>query len=414
MAGNDIFAPPTKEELSAVSDPFSAPPSKAELTSHAKPHGDEVEAFGTGLSNIASGGYLPQIVGGASSAAVKLQNLYDKYINDYDGPTADSSYTKFRDQAIKHQDKLYAENPLSYGAGAVTGGIASSLLLPGANLAKGADLAKAASLGQKARAAAKVGGAYGFLQNPGDVEGEVSPLQLLDRSINGGLGAGFGAAGAALGHGVDKGASYIGNKLSGVAEDKAFKALGPYSKEARLAVDKGTVDRTGRTLLDEGVFSGLGPKSYEEIGQRAANVADTKGAKIGDYLGELSQAAQAAEAGGQSGLSVSRKAVADQARKDLLNPNKELPGVAQANKKIEQMLNTFENGSMESLPVNEAELLKRSVGKEINWDRMKGQDIPLQEQVSRSLYGGLKGGVENTANTIEAQTGSKTPGMFNN
>lgn len=254
--------------------------------SQEKPKGREGEAFAHGASNAVTLGYMPQLVAAASVPAVKLANLYDKYIDGYEGPQAEPSYTKIRDDYIAERDQLAKENPLSYGAGAVTGTVAGSLVAPGAGLLKGASLA------QKAKGAAALGGIYGGLANPGDVQGEISPLQLKDRGINATVGAGVGAGVAGAGHMIGKGVNSLAAKSKDFAEKRAFDALGGTKGDVVSATEKGILNKTGRQLLDEDIV---------RFGSGKQAIADRLEQSVADKSGALKKAISEVQTG--AGLS---------------------------------------------------------------------------------------------------------------
>lgn len=124
-----------------------------------------------------------------------------------EGISNNEDYVKRRDQAISEMKQGEANYPGAAQEGKAVGFLAPMLLSGGGSAAiEGAEaLTEAApfisNLIKGTAKSAATAGAYAGLQNPGDIEGEVSPIQLGERIGNAGEGALFGAkigAGASL------------------------------------------------------------------------------------------------------------------------------------------------------------------------------------------------------------------------
>lgn len=230
MASNDLFAPPTKEELalakpqSAQQDLF-APPSKDEmamaqgkpavqgllskgvdalskghgpgsiffkglnmLVNHKPGAGDQNPAQSpaqTGLehgANMLTGNYLPQL---QSAAEGPMTSALNKMTGNSVEP---DSYVDARDKNIARLALEEKQNPNAAFAGKVEGGGLGTALLPVPELKA---LEKAGILGAAAKGAL-VGGAYGAAQNPGDAPGKIDPIQYDKRVANAETNAKFG------------------------------------------------------------------------------------------------------------------------------------------------------------------------------------------------------------------------------
>jgi hypothetical protein len=204
-------------------------------------------------------GYLPHAQAG-------LSKLIDPSI----------SYTAERDSNIKRLAVQRAENPKSAMLG--TGlGVGASLLLPAGAIAKGAGVAGKLAQG------AKMGAIYGGLANPGDTEGDISPLQLEARGKNAAVGAGLGAGTAGLAELIGAGASKASGYLKGKAEEKAVKSFGG-NAEYRKLHEKGLVNQLGRSALDEGVVTPFSTPSRLE--GRAETLKEKAGERVGRILDE--------------------------------------------------------------------------------------------------------------------------------
>lgn len=355
----------------------------------------------TGVKHIAqmgSGGFSDELAGlfEGGGQAVGLKGLGGpmKDISfDDNGPTLDwetlrDAYRRGRNLERESLKKGAEQNPKSAFVGDIIGGSVSPLN-------------KIASGMSAIKGGATLGGIYGL----GGSESEDVIGLAKDTALGAGLGGAIGGAVDVAAPYIDKGVKYAGGKLKDIAENRAFKALGPYQKDTVKAFDKDQINKIGRTALDEGVITNV-PRGYETLAERASNAKEIAGKNVGDYIERLAEAEKAFQQKGQSVMpgftsGLDRKAIADSMRKDLLNPNVDIPGVAAKNERIENLISQFANGEEKSIPLLKAEMLKRSVNKEINFNRLKGADIPLEEQVQRSLSNKLKTGVEDYADILD-------------
>lgn len=412
MMGFDPKAYLAKKTQVAQSEPPKVFNPKAYLASKqaspevaAEPEARTGEAIKQGAAQGLLLGYLPQVQSAIEGPAAKV---YD-WANGTNVSEQLGDYTKRRDDIIKDQEKLAAENPKAYMGGQIGGGIASFALAGAASAP-----AKAASVGQRFLQAGTTGAKLGLISNPGDKEGEVG-LQPKERVMNTGIGAVSGLLGQAGGEAIDASKNAVSGYFKKKAQEQAFKAMGPYARDTIKAFDKNQVHQTGQVLIDEGVVGGV-PTNLEKIGERANQALDRKGKAIDGYLNDLSKAEKKVTQPNpglvpegttppitQAG--VNRKQIADSLRQDLIVSDESIPGAAAKNQKIHALINEFESGNDSLIPALKAEQMKRSVGKEINWDRLPGADIPLEEQVQRGLYGKLKTGVEDAGRALEEHTG---------
>lgn len=251
------------------------------LATKSVPEPRGAQALAAGVGNGLTLGHSAQL--GAAIAPV-----IDKGINFFTGlRTPDDTYVQRRDENIASQNALKESNPGMFGAGEVAGSLASTAVPGGIAaklglLKKGAQsvvtaeqvskLAKAASLAKPVGEAGAIGATIAGLQNPGDVEGEVSPIQFGQRVDNAKVGTLIGA-GAKVGlDGLSKIANTSGAGLKSLAEIKAFKSTGAVKKHFDKAYGKGKVNEIGRQLLDdEVVTAGATPK---KIGERLTTLID--------------------------------------------------------------------------------------------------------------------------------------------
>lgn len=143
-----------------------------------------------GFGETATLGYLPQIQAGIEKILPNPTADADAKLKAMGIDVPEQSYVQMRDENIARQGQLAKQNPGASMAGKGAGIVASMAMpLPGA------------AMGKVARSALQ-GGITGAAYNPGDVKGEVNPLQLEERAPNAALGTLFGTAGGLAGKGI--------------------------------------------------------------------------------------------------------------------------------------------------------------------------------------------------------------------
>lgn len=220
-----------------------------------------IEAFVSGLGKGATFGYLPQIqaatepliqgaldlIGGGSDAQLKAQgfNIQPK----------EESYTQRRDKAIAEQLALQESNPYASTtgelAGAISGGFAS-----GAPLTKLLGVPAATGLGRLGQAAA-TGAITGAIRNPGDVQGEVSPIQAGERASNIASDALTGAIFQGGLEAIGKTGKFIRNAGKGIdksVQKYAFEAVSPSKAVSTKAVKDRSIYKVGQTIIDNNLI----------------------------------------------------------------------------------------------------------------------------------------------------------------
>jgi len=307
-----------------------------------------------------------------------------------------STYLDRRESFKKQLQDVSDAAPIAALLGGVSGAVA-----PGAAIQKGVVKALPA-LGKMAIGLPAVTGAIeAGLTNPGSQAGEADPVQLEERLRAAGIGglAGFG------GGAIAKYLPSLASKLMGSAKASAFKALGPYSRDVIKANEKDAIGKIGQTLLDEGVISAK-PKSYEELAKVLGSKKELAGQDIGEFIKglEARSLSQAAETGAaMPGLN--RQAMAEALSKDLVVPSKEAI-FTNKNEKFKDLIQQFASTDA-PIGLSEAQALKKTLGSQINWDRLPGADIPDEEKFLRSLYNKVSTGIEDTAETMAGAEGAK-------
>lgn len=362
----------------------------------------------TGLKTAADEftlGYTPQLVGAFKAA------------------TSDTPYVEARDEYAKELAMLKKANPVAAGIGTV-GGIAGGLLVPagaigmagklGLKVGRGAKalvqggkaLSVAQRAGQAAKTGAKVGALYGLLQNPGDVEGEVSPIQPVERLVGAGTGA---AAGSVLGGGMSlagDGASKLGQLLRKKSQEQAFSSLGPRQATSTKYGQKGQDLKIGQAALDEGVIGKL-PRGKEKLLERAEQKLEEAGRQIGDNIDELSKIESVLKEQGQN-VGIDKKAIAAKLS-ELIDPSES--GDPKFNKFVKNQIDFFlEAGEGRPLlDIATAHKQKANIGKNnINWMRVKKGEATSKDKYFLKLREILSDAELDSADVIAKSGGNES------
>lgn len=236
-----------------------------------------LESGAMGMAQGVSLGFADEI-GGAAKAT-------------YDVTFGDASMSELSEQYSKHRDYLREEfkeaeenNPKSFMAGDITGGIGTAII-PGLGAAKGLS------------AVMKVGATAGAISGIGRSEDEDLDDQLIDGLLGGATGAAFAGAGQA----VAKGAGKFLGKASKFLDDEAGmelrRALGFTSQTAkknleRVAGAKGFSSvKALREIADEvdlegkPIFSSF--RSIEDSFEALKGKVDFHGRNIGNIVGQV-------------------------------------------------------------------------------------------------------------------------------
>ncbi len=354
----------TIEELEAMAKPKE----ETSLGSKETSLGDKVKAFGANAINEATLGYLPQIAGAFSS------QMYGK------------PYVQERDRAISGLKQLSQENPRSALAGSGAG-LVGSMFVPGGAAAKGAGLASKIFRG------GLTGAALSGVSNPGDVEGQIDPLQLEERTGSSAIGGGLGAAIPIAGSAIQRGAkSDLGAKaLKNISDTMAVKQAGAMLKDFRQLFDKNQLGDVAKTLKNETVqmekngtpvvekLLSAGD-SFDDVAVKALKLKEQTGQKIGNIYSTIDETLT------NPNLKLSPESAQKLGGAKRFNPVNDLPEIQQilADKygkqlggkqimaKVQSVLDDF-SGRSDSL--SDALALKGELDDMINYAR-KSQDLP--------------------------------------
>ena len=316
--------------------------------------------------NTATMGYLPQLQAGLEKVLPNPTADVDAdlEVQGFSVPSNDRGYLEARDENIKRLADEKAEHPIASGVGTAAGIVAGAVM-------PAAKIAKTAGLGAKMLQGAKTGAMYGAIANPGDTEGEYSPLQVMDRGKNAAIGAGIGAIAPVAVEGVKKGAGAVKDYLSKKAALKATRALGrPTPKQAAEMARLGTDEKLGRELLDDGAIPVLGTPG--RIAKRVDALKEETGEQIGSLI----------DRGGDQKLIDAERLGIEILDSPELAQMRTTPGMENTAAMIEKQVETLaKNGK---LTLKEAQKLRQGIDKSINFNKaapeMRGAQEGLYKQ----------------------------------
>jgi hypothetical protein len=313
-----------------------------------------------------------------------------------------SSYQLTRDAIRRQEDEARAANPKAFMAGEIAGAVA--LPMPGGAALKGGTLAAKAA--RAAGQGAGMGAAYGVGASEAASPGGV----LLDAATGASAGALGGAAGAGVAAGVGKVSPivrrYLAAKLGRAAEGldefsavRALKAAGYINKDVKKAIATGGKDRliqTGKDLRDTGAVRAF--SSVEDVGERAAELADKQGSRISDLLKEADKYASTADL--PSGAAIAKRINREIA--DDLSANPSLADLApQVRARAHQYAERGE-GPASLADINQ---WKSAMNRRQKW----GADPSTGEELNRSIGRIIK---EEVDATVDAVAPKKLAGEF--
>ena len=317
------------------------------------------------FSNEATLGYLPQIQAAASKLIPDPNAELDRELTKQGFKiknAEDPSYVQLRDEYIAKLAQQKKDYPIGSMAGSGAGILAS---IAGTGAIGG--VAKGASTAKKLASAVGAGAAISGLTNPGDVEGELSPLQLEQRKKNAALGAALGAGGMVLAEGAGMAANKASEALKNYAGKKAFRALGlGAAKKTEELAKSGKDIEIGKQLLESKSIPVLGSTS------RIAKNVDALQEEAGQSIGEILKKA------GKGDQIFDSEAVAI---KLLDHPDiallRKTPGMEGTVKTIENAAETLANNG--KLSLEQANELKRAIDRSINYNKKIPEMMGKQE-----------------------------------
>lgn len=364
------------------------------------------ETFLRSAGDTALLGYSPQINAALAPITEWLagKNATDEKLRAQGFTIEDNGpgYVARRDAEIQALNALKEKNPVASAAGFLTGAVGGAGGLATKAVTKALPtLAAAAKTSQLAKYAlpATIGAAGGVAMNPGDVEGELSPLQLEERL----KAAGFGSLAGIGGQYVAEKLPKITAALQKFSKERAVKAIEPMKRdlEALAKMRGGSTERVGQTLLDEGIIGNM-PVSKEELLRRVSEAAESSGGRIGTQVEQMASLPGAQEA-------VSRSDIASRLREKLITPLKGIVGTEDQMTKLDDLITRFEQQGSEKLSLGETEKLKRVYQDLIKYDRKVNAAQPVVEKFQDQLAKALRGEVETAGEKLS--TKANQPGL---
>lgn len=319
------------------------------------------------VGNTVTLGYAPQIAAGIGRImpdpnAGLDEKLRAQGFNVQNAPEQD--YMALRDENLRGMAEREKQFPKAALAGKAAGVIASGALMGGAlGATKGATTL--ARMGN----AAKTGAALGAVANPGDVEGEMDPLQWEARLKNAGAGLVLGGLAQGAAEGAGPLLTAVRNWAGKKAALKATRALGrPTPTQAARMAETGQDVALGRELLDEGAIPVLGTPG--RIQGRVEALKEKAGKQIGQIV----------DSAGDAKLVDSQKIGIEILDSPELTQLRKTPGMESAVAAIEKQVETLaKNGE---LTMKEAQALRQGIDRSINFNKA----VPDMRGAQEGLY----------------------------
>jgi hypothetical protein len=368
----------------------------------------KLESLARGLAQGATMNHADELAGALESSKAErgIRNANPMLELPGDDMEPEKTYTQARDESRAAFKKASDANPITYGAGDIVGTLATSMIPLG-------------EAGQAAKAASKLTNfekALAYLKGIGKLSGSGAAIgglgasgaseanNLNDYAKDVGTGAATGAAvGAATGAAtplIEAGAQKAGSALKNFAEERAFKAAGGITKDAKKLGKKGAdkVNQIGRELLDEGIVSPL--STIDEIGERLDQ-------KIADKSGSLNEAIDRADQVAPGSASFDPQDVASRLKDEL---RAKYPGVPEAKlqpafDEVDSWLSKQPN-NMTARQLQDAKVSMNRFLKES--DFLRNPNTGIAREGMTSVRRALKEGIENKGNAAAQVLGDET------
>lgn len=360
-------------------------------------------------------GYLPQITAAIESPLDEESRAYlNAPIGELFNPEfreqaakgrgVDKTYQQIRDEKIAQFEEGSKANPVASAVGSGAGMVGSALSIPAKMFGA------TNTLGQAVKAGARAGAAYGALSNPGDVAGEVSPLQLGERGFNAVTGAALGGVGGAAGDILGKTIQKAPQMISDKASDMAARALGRGTQDLKQRIGDKGVRAMGRKALDEGVIGAI-PKSAQGIDDAVNSLRQGVGKNIGKIIDKVDEAERSLANTQATG--VDKQSIVDKVKAELIDEDLfQDPAYVL---KIEDRLAKFmtRGGDSPSIGTKGAQDIKTKLFKSMEKSgankRFKMGQATENDMLDRAVYDALDDGIiESVSKVAPAMPGEAT------
>lgn len=360
------------------------------------PQGDATGAAIEGFGQGASMGYLAHLQALLGQLAPNPSADVDAKLKaeGFKLNQGDDSYLQMRDENLARQEALSKSNPYIYGGSQLAGIVATA---PLAEMGA-ARLMPAAVNASRLGRAVSTGATIGAIQNPGDVAGEISPLQLEDRGSNALMGAAVGAGGDLLARGAEKGLRSIKNlgpALREAGEANALRSAGAQKSQINKLDRKGRTKEVADFVLENDLHdSGL---SGTDLQKRVQSLKSEASAEIGNVLGELEKA-------GEKGA-FNRKELAEKMRTTLLEDVGESIDADTLLPKFEKYIIDFEKKAGPAT-AKEVQGLRQQFDDRVNFSKRQG-DLSENEAVFKRWRRMFSEEVSKKADEIGGEAGNR-------
>jgi hypothetical protein len=333
------------------------------------------ESFLQNFANSAAMGYLPQIQAALEPAVQGVAGMFGDNVDEElqaKGFTVenspDKSYVERRDQYINDLNQLSAENPKSALAGNIAGAITGGIGTGGAIAKAVGSVTKVASGYKRLGDAAKAGAVVGFGRNPGDTEGEVSPLQLKERALNAAQDAATGLLVQGGLEGIKKAGEGIkgaGKNLESWSQRKALKAAGAEKTQFKKQILNKSDKRLGQSVLDNELI-----KPGDDVRDIAKN-AESALKKSGEKIGEVYKKADDVASLGKGEI----KNIADEYSSEAAERLQGTVDGDQVAEKLQKVIDTIP----ENATFGQLRKWRASIDDQINFSKAN-QDLPKYQE----------------------------------
>lgn len=373
-----------------------APQAKPEATV-----GQKAESALQGFGQAGTFGYLPNL----QAAAEPITDKIFGFFTGKDAGDNNKGYVERRDENVRADLAKQKQAPGYYGVGQVAGSLATPI--PGSGLIKGAGVG--AKLGRAALGGAISGAAY----NPGEVEGQISGIQPVERFQQGLLGAGTGVAAQGVGMGLGKVANTWAGKAEGLqkaADTAGVVQAGVTKGQLEKIMSKKQVPKVAKFLRDEGL-SGAG-KTFDDIYHGSTQIMKQEGPKIGATYSRVQQKIEnpkflmSLDDAAREKLATTKLSATDMAAELGHQFQKELKGkaggkaaISRINTELETLAELGSNPNIEDLYAT-----RKSFDDLINYDKSV-QDMPLAQQYLKKTRDHIQKKIEGRIEALDNVVG---------
>jgi hypothetical protein len=373
---------------------------------------DGGSAFLESAGNELAMGYLPQIQAGIEKIMPNPTRQVDEQLRaqGFEVPQ-EASYVQMRDENIKRQANQAQAHPEAAMGGMVAGALTTAPIIGAAG--KLAGLGRAATAKQRYGTAAAMGGGLSALRNPGDTEGEISPIQAGERGSNAALGAAMGAGAQALVGGVSKAVDAVKRapeRLEALSKNAAFKAAGAMLKDFRKAFGRNSTEEIGETLLKRNIVQ-AGDK-FDDIAAKALTEKGKVGQEIGNIYKQVEENIAQASAKGQltkgqlwalNKTELDGNVIAKAAEGKLIRAGKNDIANSEIGGRVKASIENLKTRGKD-LSIKDLLEIKSNLDGDIDWAK-RGQEVPAVQAQLRIIRDSVNKAIQNRVRAADKVMG---------